>query len=147
MAMDVNELAGLSDHELMVHAVREVTMMAAKEIDPESRTEKRAIISQLLAVLDRSDVVAARNRLERHYGMIPLPSRRLLTGLWTITAPEEAMRSRSSSSTHTAWITFVRLFNRPSSAVYRTSERPAKRGCSAASTRSSPATSTSPRKR
>ena len=73
MAMDVNELAGLSDHELMVHAVREVTMMAAKEIDPESRTEKRAIISQLLAVLDRNGVVAARNRLERHYGMIPLP--------------------------------------------------------------------------
>jgi hypothetical protein len=73
MAMDVNELAGLSDQELMVHAVREVTMMAAKEIDPESRTENRVLISQLLAVLDRSDVVAARNRLERHYGMIPLP--------------------------------------------------------------------------
>jgi hypothetical protein len=57
---------------LMVHAVREVTMMAAKEIDPESRTENRVLISQF-AVLDRSDVVAARNRLERHYGMIPLP--------------------------------------------------------------------------
>ena len=73
MAMDVNELAGLSDHELMVHAVREVTMMAAKEIDPGSRTETRILISKLLAMLDRSDVVAARNRLERHYGMIPLP--------------------------------------------------------------------------
>jgi hypothetical protein len=35
----------------MVHAVREVTMMAAKEIDPESRTENSVLISQLLAVL------------------------------------------------------------------------------------------------
>jgi hypothetical protein len=27
----------------------------------------------VLSVLDRNDVVAARNRLERHYGMRPLP--------------------------------------------------------------------------
>jgi hypothetical protein len=52
MAMDVNELAGLSDHELMVHAVREVTMMAAKEIDPESRTENRVLISQFAVLVE-----------------------------------------------------------------------------------------------
>jgi hypothetical protein len=31
------------------------------------------LISRILAVLDRDDVVTAQHRLERQYGMIPLP--------------------------------------------------------------------------
>lgn len=72
MPMNVNELVGLSDHELMVHAIRELTIIAAKAIEPESRIEKRILLSQMLAVLDSGEVVTAR-RLERQYGMTPLP--------------------------------------------------------------------------
>jgi hypothetical protein len=69
--MDVQRLAGLTDQELIVFALREATLMVCSEIEPGQAT--RDLVSRLLAVLDRNDVVAARNRLERHYGMKPLP--------------------------------------------------------------------------
>jgi hypothetical protein len=34
---------------------------------------ERDIVAQVLAVLDRGEVVTARNRLERQYGIAPLP--------------------------------------------------------------------------
>jgi hypothetical protein len=69
--MDVQRLAGLTDQELIVFALREATLMVCAEIEPGKAT--RDLVSRLLALLDRNDVVAARNRLERHYRMKPLP--------------------------------------------------------------------------
>ncbi len=70
MAMDVINLARRSDVELMLQAVRDVTMIAAKATEPGA---ERDIVAQVLAVLDSGDVVTARNRLEHQYGMAPLP--------------------------------------------------------------------------
>jgi hypothetical protein len=56
----------------MVHAIREVTVIAAGTGEPGA---ERDIAAQVLAVLDRGDVVTARYRLERQYGMIPLRGR------------------------------------------------------------------------
>jgi len=69
--MDVQRLAGLTDQELIVFALREVTLMVCSEIEPGKAAG--GLVTRLLAVLDRNDVVAARNRLERRYGMRPLP--------------------------------------------------------------------------
>jgi hypothetical protein len=69
--MDVQRLAGLTDQDLIVFAIREATLMVCGEIEPGKAS--RDLVTRLLAVLDRNDVVAARNRLERHYGMKPLP--------------------------------------------------------------------------
>jgi hypothetical protein len=69
--MDVQKLAGLTDQELIVHAVRDATLILAAEIEP--TRAKGNLATRLLAILDRSDVVAARNRLERRYGIRPLP--------------------------------------------------------------------------
>ena len=64
------------------------------------------------------------------HGATPLPSRRLLTGLWTTVDPASAIVSRSASSTQTAWMTLVCGLRRPASAVNWTRDRPANRGCS-----------------
>ena len=48
-----------------------MTMIAAKASEPGAQ---RDIVAHVLAVLDRGDVVTARNRLERQYGMAPLQS-------------------------------------------------------------------------
>jgi hypothetical protein len=69
--MSLQRLAGLTDQELIVFAVREATLMVCAEIEPGKATGD--LVTRLLAVLDRNDVVAARNRLERRYGMRPLP--------------------------------------------------------------------------
>ena len=70
--MDVQQLAGLTDQELIVYAIREATMMVCAEIQP-GKAPSGDLCTGLLSVLDRDDVVAARNRLEHRYGMRPLP--------------------------------------------------------------------------
>jgi uncharacterized protein HemY len=52
-------------------AVREATLILAAAIEPGQ--VKAALATRLRAILDRNDVVAARNRLERLYGIRPLP--------------------------------------------------------------------------
>jgi hypothetical protein len=69
--MDVQQLVGLTDQGLIVYAIREATMMLCKDIEP--GTAEGDLRTRLLSVLDRDDVVAARNRLEHRYGMRPLP--------------------------------------------------------------------------
>ncbi len=40
--MDVQQLAGLTDQELIVHAIREATMMVARDIEPFQETNDLA---------------------------------------------------------------------------------------------------------
>ena len=40
--MDVQQLAGLTDQELIVHAIREATMMVARDIEPFQATNDLA---------------------------------------------------------------------------------------------------------
>ena len=69
--MDAKELAGLTDTELLVYAVREITMIAGAELDASSAAD-RELVNRLLDIIDRGDVVAALDRLEKKYGMKPL---------------------------------------------------------------------------
>ena len=71
-SMDVQQLAGLTDQELLICAMRDATMIVCAELGPGSSTAD--LRTRLLVVLDRTDVVAARSRLECHYGMRPLPA-------------------------------------------------------------------------
>jgi hypothetical protein len=63
--MDAQRSAGLTDQELIVFSMRGGhPFLCAGDANRRAR---------LLSELDRNDVVAARNRLERRYGMLSLP--------------------------------------------------------------------------
>jgi hypothetical protein len=71
--MIIAGFAGVTDEELIVHAVRDAQLLLAEHIDIErGPTDAEEAISQLLEILDREDVVAATNRLCQEYGLRPL---------------------------------------------------------------------------
>jgi hypothetical protein len=71
--MNVAGFAGVTDEELIVHAVRDAQLLLAEHIDIErGPTDAEEAIGQLLEILDREDVVAATNRLCHEYGLRPL---------------------------------------------------------------------------
>ena len=46
--MDVQQLAGLTDQELIVYAIREATMMVCAEIEPGKGAERRSVYTAAL---------------------------------------------------------------------------------------------------
>jgi hypothetical protein len=69
--MSVPKIPGITDHELIVYAVREAQSVLAQHIERSPRDAEETITS-LLEILDRADVVAATERLCREYGLRPL---------------------------------------------------------------------------
>jgi hypothetical protein len=69
--MNVAGFVGVTDEELIVHAMRDAQTLLAEHIE-RGPTDAEEAISQLLEILDRQDVVAATNRLCREYGLRPL---------------------------------------------------------------------------
>jgi hypothetical protein len=69
--MNVAGFTGVTDEELIVHAVRDAQLLLAEHIE-RGPTDAEDAISQLLEILDREDVVAATNRLCQEYGLRPL---------------------------------------------------------------------------
>ena len=69
--MNVAGFAGVTDEELIVHAVRDAQLLLAEHIE-RGPIDAEEAISQLLEILDRQDVVAATNRLCHEYGLRPL---------------------------------------------------------------------------
>jgi hypothetical protein len=69
--MNVAGFTGVTDEELIVHAVRDAQLLLAEHIE-RGPTDAEDAISQLLEILDRQDIIAATNRLCREYGLRPL---------------------------------------------------------------------------
>ena len=69
--MNVAGFVGVTDEELIVHAMRDAQTLLAEHIE-RGPTDAEEAISELLEILDRQDVVAATNRLCREYGLRPL---------------------------------------------------------------------------
>jgi hypothetical protein len=64
--MNIQELAGLTDQEVVTGAVREMQVIARKLMQPGKRDTVRAVV-ELFEILDRNDVVKATERLSKHY--------------------------------------------------------------------------------
>jgi hypothetical protein len=71
MTMSVPHIAGITDAELIVYAMREAQSILAQHIERSPRDAEETI-TQLLDILDRQDIVAATDRLCREYGLRPL---------------------------------------------------------------------------
>ena len=69
--MNVAGFVGVTDQELIVHAMRDAQSLLSEHIE-RGPSDAEETISQLLEILDRQDVVAATNRLCREYGLRPL---------------------------------------------------------------------------
>jgi hypothetical protein len=69
--MNVAGFVGVTDEELIVHAMRDAQSLLAEHIE-RGPTDAEEAISELLEILDRQDVVAATNRLCHEYGLRPL---------------------------------------------------------------------------
>jgi hypothetical protein len=68
--MNVAGFIGVTDQELIVHAMRDAQSLLAEHIE-RGPTDAEETISQLLEILDRQDVVAATSRLCREHGLRP----------------------------------------------------------------------------
>jgi hypothetical protein len=68
--MNVAGFVGVTDQELIVHAMRDAQSLLSEHIE-RGPTDAEETISQLLEILDRQDVVAATNRLCREQGLRP----------------------------------------------------------------------------
>jgi hypothetical protein len=68
--MNVAGFIGVTDQELIVHAMRDAQSLLAEHIE-RGPSDAEETISQLLEILDRQDVVAATNRLCREHGLRP----------------------------------------------------------------------------
>jgi hypothetical protein len=75
MSMSVPHIAGITDDELLVYAMREAQLILAQHIERSPRDAEETI-SLLLEILDRQDVVAATYRLCRGYGLRPNTAQR-----------------------------------------------------------------------
>jgi hypothetical protein len=64
MAMNLQELAGLTDQELVTGAVREMQAIARHLKQPGKHDTTRMVI-KLIEILERKDVVAATQRLSK----------------------------------------------------------------------------------
>jgi chemotaxis regulatin CheY-phosphate phosphatase CheZ len=71
MTMSVPHIAGITDAELIVYAMREAQSILAQYIE-RSPQDAEETITQLLDILDRQDIVAATDGLCREYGLRPL---------------------------------------------------------------------------
>jgi hypothetical protein len=71
MTMSVPHIAGITDVELIVYAMREAQSVLAQHIERSPRDAEETI-TQLLDILDRQDIVAATDRLCREYGLRPI---------------------------------------------------------------------------
>ena len=69
--MNVAGFVGMTDAELIVHAMRNAQLLLAEHIERGPPDAEQAI-TELLEILDRQDVVAATDRLCREYGLRPL---------------------------------------------------------------------------
>lgn len=69
--MSVPHIAGITDVELIVYAMREAQSVLAQHIERSPRDAEETI-TQLLDILDRQDIVAATDRLCREYGLRPI---------------------------------------------------------------------------
>lgn len=58
----------MSDQEMIIRAVREAQMVLAGYVEP-GRRDCEATINRLLAILDRSDLVEATDRVEGALGL------------------------------------------------------------------------------
>jgi hypothetical protein len=63
--MNIQELAGLTDQEVVMGAVREMQVIARKLMQPGKRDTVRAIV-ELIEIIDRNDVLAAMERLSKN---------------------------------------------------------------------------------
>jgi hypothetical protein len=70
-SMNIAGFVGITDEELIVHAMRNAQSLLAEHIDRGPFDAEEAL-TQLLEILDRPDVVAATDRLCREYGLRPL---------------------------------------------------------------------------
>ena len=68
--MNVAGFVGVTDQELIVHAMRDAQSLLSEHIE-RGPSDAEETISQLLEILDRQDVVAATNRLCREQGLRP----------------------------------------------------------------------------
>jgi hypothetical protein len=69
--MSVPHIAGITDDELMVYAMREAQLILAQHIERSPRDAEQTI-SLPLEILDRQDVVAATDRLCHGYRLRPI---------------------------------------------------------------------------
>jgi hypothetical protein len=69
--MSIPQIAGMTDEELLIYAMREAQLVLAQHIDHGPRDAEETI-AQLLEIIDRQDVVKATDRLCRGYGLKPI---------------------------------------------------------------------------
>jgi hypothetical protein len=68
--MNVAGFVGMTDAELILHAMRNAQQLLAEHIERGPPDAEEAI-TELMEILDRKDVVAATDRLCREYGLRP----------------------------------------------------------------------------
>lgn len=69
-SMNVAGFVGMTDQELILHAMRNAQQLLAEHIERGPPDAEEAI-TELMEILDRKDVVAATDRLCREYGLRP----------------------------------------------------------------------------
>jgi hypothetical protein len=69
--MNIAGFVGMTDEELIVHAMRNAQSLLAEHIDRGPFDAEEAL-TELSEILDRPDIVAATDRLCREYGLRPL---------------------------------------------------------------------------
>jgi hypothetical protein len=69
-SMNIAGFVGMTDAELIVHAMRNAQSLLSEHID-RGPSDAEEALTQLLEILDRPDIVAATDRLCREYGLRP----------------------------------------------------------------------------
>jgi hypothetical protein len=69
--MNVAGFVGMTDQELIVHAMRNAQSLLNEHIE-RGPSDAEEALTQLLEILDRQDVVTATDRLCREYGLRPM---------------------------------------------------------------------------
>ena len=69
--MNIAGFVGMTDQELIVHAMRNAQSLLAEHVDRGPFDAEEAL-TQLLEIIDRPDIVAATDRLCHEYGLRPL---------------------------------------------------------------------------
>jgi hypothetical protein len=72
--MNVAGFVGMTDEELIVHAMRDAQLLLAEHLERGALDAEQAII-EISEIIDRKDIIAATNRLCDEFGLRPARSR------------------------------------------------------------------------
>jgi len=71
--MNIAGFVGATDEELIVHAMRDAQWLLAEHIE-RGTFDAEEVITELLEIIDRQDIIGATNRLCDEFGLRPARS-------------------------------------------------------------------------